>query len=139
MNHAFSSHHSGSGVNVYSEESRKKLARVIMNLFEHWDLDTATQLNLLGFSPTSRALLIPYKKGIKPLPNTRDLFDRVGWLLSIHKSLRLLYPKNENIRYTWISRKNMAFDNQTPLEMMTNEGIIGIAKVARYLDFQRGR
>jgi len=136
--HAFS-HFPDGELNVYTEENRKKLARLIMNLFSQWALDTASQLNLLGLSSTSRALLTSYKKGTKPLPNTRDLFDRAGLLLSIHKSLRILYPKNEHIRYTWVKRKNTAFDNQTPLEIMKNQGIIGLAKIARFLEFQRGR
>jgi len=141
-NHHQPINHSSSNANdikPYTEENRKKLARLIMNLFSQWDLDTATQLNLLGLSTSSRALLSSYKKGTKPLPNTRDLFDRAGFLLSIHKSLRILYPNNENIRYTWIKRKNGAFENQTPLELMKNQGIIGLAKIARFLEFQRGR
>lgn len=126
-------------LDIHSEESRKKLAKLITHLFEKWGLDTATQLNLLGLSVTSRALLGPYRMGTKPLPNTRDQFDRIGWLLAIHKALRLLYPYNEELRYHWIMHKNRAFHNQTPLELMVEEGIIGLAKVARYLDSRRGR
>ena len=133
------SHSDPEEVDISSEENRKKLAKLLMNLFKKWDLDTATQLNLLGLSPTSRSLLSQYRMGLKPLPNTRDQFDRAGWLLAIHKALRLLYPHNENIRYTWIKRKNEALNNQPPLELMINEGIIGLAKVSRYLDFIRGR
>ncbi len=118
----YSSSSSGSTLDVYSEESRKKLAKLLLNLFERWDLDTAIQLNLLGLSPSSRALLTPYKKGEKPLPNTRDLFDRAALLLSIHKSLRLFYPKNEAIRYSWVKRRNLAFANQMPIEIMTESG-----------------
>ena len=66
---------------------------------------TAEQLNLLGLSETSRALLTKYRKG-EPLPLSRDVQDRVGWLLSIHKALRLLYPQNEGLRYSWVSRRN---------------------------------
>ncbi len=138
-NHHLSSDSTKDGPDIHSEESRKQMAVLLMNLFECWHLDTAAQLNLLGLSANSRALLTPYKKGEKALPNTRDLFDRAGWLLSIHKSLRLLYPHNKNIRNTWIYRKNRAFDNHTPIDILVEEGILGLAKVARYLDFQRGQ
>lgn len=124
---------------LFSDDSRLKLATLLMNLFKKWDLDTATQLNLLGLSPTSRALLGYYRNGTKPLPNTRDLLDRAGWILSIHKALRLLYPYNEITRYHWVSLRNKAFNNQTPLQLMTEQGLIGLAKVARYLDFVRGQ
>jgi hypothetical protein len=125
-------------INLEDLENRKKLVKMIMRLFEHWELDTASQLNLLGLSPTSRALLSKYRSGEQALA-TRDALDRIGWLLSIHKALRLLYPHNENIRYSWVNRRNQVFDNLSPLEIMKEQGIIGLAKIARYLDHLRGQ
>ncbi len=121
-----------------SADSRKGLATLVIKLFHLWGLSTSDQLDLLGLSPKSRAMLSKYAKG-EALPATRDMYDRVGWLLSIHKALRLLYPRNEDIRYSWVNRRNAAFDNLAPLEVMKEQGIIGIARVARYLDFYRGR
>jgi hypothetical protein len=129
---------SGQTIDVTSEESRVNLAKLLTKLFDLWKLSTVEQLELLGQSPNSRANLTKYRQG-SPLPNLRDLLDRTGWLLAIHKSLRLLYPHNDILRYSWIKQRNKAFDNLTPLELMQQEGIIGIAKVSRYLDFQRGR
>ena len=121
-----------------SADSRKGLATLVIKLFHLWELNTSDQLDLLGLSPKSRAMLSKYARG-DALPATRDMFDRVGWLLSIHKALRLLYPRNEDIRYSWVNRRNAAFDNLAPLDVMKEQGIIGIARVARYLDFYRGR
>jgi hypothetical protein len=120
-------------------ESRQALAKMVIRLFKHWKLDTATQLNLLGLSETSRAMLSKYASGDNPLPNSRDMLDRVGLLLSIHKALRLLYPYNEALRYSWVRRRNDALSHQSPLEVMRKEGLIGIAKTGRYLDFLRGQ
>ena len=125
-------------VDLESAESRKALATLVIKLFHLWDLDTASQLELLGLSPKSRSMLSKYAKG-DALPATRDMYDRVGWLLAIHKALRLLYPRNEDIRYSWVNRRNVAFDNLSPLDVMREQGIIGIARVARYLDFYRGQ
>ena len=130
-------HRTATAIDLGTSESRARLARMVMRLFEHWQLSAGDQLNLLGLSPTSRALLSKYRRG-EPLPSTRDLLDRVGWLLSIHKSLRLLYPYNEALRYSWATRRNRQFDNLPPLDVMKEQGIIGIAKVARYLDYYRG-
>jgi hypothetical protein len=58
--------------------------------------------------------------------------------MSIHKGLGLLYPYNEDVRYSWVNRRNKAFDNLAPLDVMREHGIIGIARVARYIDFYRG-
>lgn len=119
-------------------ESRRALAKLVTRLFEAWDIDTATQLNLLGLSEKSRVLLIKYRNG-EPLSANRDTLDRAGWLLAIHKALRLLYPYNPDLRARWVKLRNRAFTNHTPLEEMTEQGLIGIARVSRYLDYQRGR
>ena len=124
-------------VNIENSDARRKLARMVTRLFELWELPTADQLELLGLSRTSRAQISKYRKG-GALPSSRDMLDRIGWLLSIHKSLRLLYPRNENIRYTWVKRRNQILDDQRPLDIMKHQGLIGIARVARYLDFIRG-
>ncbi len=124
-------------IDIESSEARKKLARMVTRLFELWNLPTADQLDLLGLSRTSRAQLSKYRNG-GAVPSSRDMLDRIGWLLSIHKSLRLLYPRNEHIRYTWVQRRNRILDDQRPLDIMKNQGLIGVARVARYLDFLRG-
>lgn len=125
-------------VDLADTDSRRKLSKLITRLFDLWGISSQDQLNLLGLSATSRAMLSRYRKG-EPLSTSRDVLDRAGWLLSIHKSLRLLYPANEKLRYSWVSLPNRAFDNFTPLSLMLEQGIIGIAKVSRYLDLQRGR
>jgi len=124
-------------INLENSDARRKLAQMVTRLFELWDLPTADQLELLGLSRTSRAQISKYRKG-GALPSSRDMLDRIGWLLSIHKNLRLLYPRNENIRYTWVKRRNQILDDQRPLDIMKYQGLIGIARVARYLDYLRG-
>lgn len=138
MAHAHKIEASATAVDLSTQESRSELGQIVMRLFDRWGLDTATQLDLLGLSASSRALLTRYRNGAA-VPGTRDTLDRVGWLLSIHKALRLLYPYNDDMRYSWVARRNSAFDGRTPLDVMTEEGLIGIARVARYLDWQRGR
>lgn len=124
-----SSHHS----DLASEQARSKLAMMLIRLFDHWQLDTHSQLTLLGLSPSSRAMLSRYRNGATPLPFTQDILDRAGWLLAIHQLLRSLYPKNQKLCYNWVNLRNMALQNQTPLNYMKSNGLIGIAKVARFL------
>jgi len=118
------------------EKSRAQLAKMILRLFDHWQLDTASKLCLLGLSISSRAMLSQYAKGMTAFPFTQDILDRAGWLLAIHQALRSLYPKNPELCYGWILLRNAVFQNLTPLEFMKTQGIIGIAKVARYLQTQ---
>ncbi len=114
------------------------LTRLITNLFDRWDLTGDEQLDLLSLSAKSRSLLPAYRRGTKSISASRDTTERVAWLLSVHKALRLLYPRNPELRYTWIKRRNQAFNNLTPLEIMRQGGIVGLMVVSRYLDYQRG-
>jgi hypothetical protein len=124
-------------IDLTTDDARRKQTALIMALFDRWKLTNEDQLNLLGLSTTSRAMLGKYRKG-GALSLSRDMQDRVGWLLAIHKALRLLFPRNEALRYGWVKRRNKSLNNLAPLDLMKEEGLIGIAKVARYLDFQRG-
>ena len=114
------------------------LTKLITNLFDKWNLSSEEQLDLLGLSANSRSLLSAYRKRGKTIPGSRDAMERVAWLLSIHKALRLLYPRNPEIRYTWVKRRNLAFNNLTPLEIMRQGGILGLTLISRHLDHQRG-
>lgn len=121
------------------DATRRDLARVLAALFGKWDLGSEQQLALLGMSPESRKLLAQYRRGERPLPNSRDTLDRAGYLMGIHKGLRLLFPEDEALRYSWVSRRNALLEGRTPLEIMLEEGLVGLARIARFVDFQRGQ
>ena len=114
-------------------ENRGALAKMVMTLFDHWKLTTEEQAILLGLAPTNRAALTRYRKG-EPIGTSRDQYERVGHLLAIHKNLRMLFPKNRDLVYRWISTRNKAFDNLTPVEVIKEWGFAGLLKVRFYLD-----
>lgn len=117
---------------------RAELAKMTMRLFEHWQLPTEDQLSLLGLSTTNRGALARYRKG-EPLAPNRDLLERVGILLGIHKSLRLLFPRNRELAYTWMTQRNRAFEGMTPIEAIKQWGFTGLLMVRAYLDKARGQ
>lgn len=124
-------------VNIFSLESRTALARMVCQLFLLWEISEADQLNLLVMTKESQPSLADLRAG-QALPEVKNIVGRVGWLMSIHKNLGLLYPHNDEIKYTWINRGNEVFDNSSPLEIMKEEGIAGIIRVARYLNGYAG-
>jgi len=123
--------------NPRSREGRVALAGMVMRLFDHWDVSAQDQAALLGLSEGSRTTLARYKKG-DPLADNRDLLDRVGNLLSIHRSLRILFPKNRELVYRWPTSPNKAFNGRSPVDVIRDEGFLGLLTVRRYLDMQRG-
>lgn len=121
------------------EATRMDLARVVASLFNRWQLPAEVQLALLGMSPESRKVLAQYRRGERALPNSRDTLDRAGYLLGIHKGLRLLFPEDETLRFGWVQRRNRLLGDRTPLQVMVEDGLLGLARVARFIDFQRGQ
>ncbi len=122
---------------LYTRDNRATLASGLLRLFERWQLTTAQQLTLLGYSRGSRATLKRLREG-GPLPASRDVLDRAGHLLGIHKSLRLIYPRNPRARYGWITSRNRDFDERSPLEVIETYGLPGLLMVRTYLDHARG-
>jgi hypothetical protein len=118
-------------------QDRGALAKMVMTLLEHWQLSTEDQAALLGLATSNRAALSNYRSG-KPIGTSRDQYERVGHLLGIHKNLRLLFPQNRDLAYRWMSTRNKAFENLTPVEVVKEWGFAGLLMVRGYLDRARG-
>jgi hypothetical protein len=122
---------------IHSAASRAALAKMTTRLFDLWDLATGDQAALLGLSGTSRSTLARYRKGAA-LDDNVDLLGRVGHLLGIHKSLRIIFPHNRDLAYRWVRTANSSFAGKRPVDIMRG-GYEGLLAVRRYLDFERGR
>jgi hypothetical protein len=118
-------------------EDRHALAKMVMTLLDHWQLSTADQAAMLGIAESNRAALARYRKG-EAMGASRDQYERVGHLLGIHKNLRLLFPHNRDLAYRWMSNRNQAFNNLTPVEVIKEWGFAGLLMVRSYLDRARG-
>lgn len=121
-----------------TRDERVVLARAVTRLFELWELGTADQLMLLGLNESNRMALQRYAKG-EALAANRDLLERVGHLLGIHKSLKLLYPRNPEIVAGWMSSPNVAFDSSIPVDVVRRFGFAGLLMVRGTLDRMRGQ
>lgn len=121
-----------------SEHNRIRISRMLIALFDLWNLSIREQLGLLGIRKTNRSLLRRYRQG-KPLANDRDKLERAAILLSIHKSLHLLFPHHRELAYSWMKTPNCAFKESPPVNLIDELGIMGLYIVQRHLDRQIGR
>lgn len=117
---------------------RKAIAGMLMKLFDHWKLSTEEQLDAMGFAPANRAALSRFRRG-EAIAASRDTMERAGHLLSIHKNLRLLFPQNRDLAYGWVKRRNLAFENRAPIDVIRDYGFAGLLMVLAYLDRARGQ
>ncbi len=127
----------GAAVDPSSRDARGRLARMVTRLLDHWQLSAAEQAEVLGLSSGSRSTLARYRAG-EPLADSRDLLDRAGHLLGIHKSLRLLFPHDRDLAYRWMRQPNRRLGAR-PVDLVIEHGFEGLLAVRRYLDFQRGQ
>jgi len=119
------------------EIDRAKITPMLLRMFDLWNLTTEEKLAALGLSTDNRSALARYKKG-EPISASRDMLDRAGNLLAIHKDLRLLFPRNPELAYTWMKTKNRALHGNTPIEAIVEMGFPGLLYVRSYLDRARG-
>ena len=124
-------------IDITTKEARESLAKMVIKLFDHWQIAPVAQCLLLGMSSGGRMTLNRYRRGL-PLGNSIDLLARVGHLISIHKTLRTMFPQNRDLVYRWVSSPNARFAGRPPLEIMC-EGYEGLMAIRRYLDFERDR
>jgi hypothetical protein len=124
-------------VDPTTRAARSRLAVMVTRLFAHWGLAATEQAEVLGLSPGSRSTLARYRGG-EPLADNRDLLDRAGHLLGIHKSLRLLFPHDRDLAYRWMTAPNSRLGAR-PVDLVIEHGFEGLLALRRYLDFQRGQ
>lgn len=120
-----------------TQADRGALAKMVTRAFDNWDLETDEALAMLGLAEGSRSTLSRYRRGA-PLGPNRDLMERAGHILAIHKNLRLMFPHGREKAYQWMRTRNRAFDNLTPAEVVSKYGFQGLLMVRAYLDRARG-
>ncbi|ORJ60292.1 antitoxin Xre/MbcA/ParS toxin-binding domain-containing protein [Geothermobacter hydrogeniphilus] len=121
-------------IDLHDVESRCRLAKMIMRLFDHWRLPVRDQAVLLGLSPKSGTTIARYRAG-RPFADRQDLLGRAGHLLGIHQALRSIFPHNIELAYRWVSQPNKQFGNTAPIEIM-KQGYEGLLRIRRHLELE---
>lgn len=114
-----------------------RAAKMLIELFDRWQLTTREKLSLLGLPMSRRRVLAKYRAG-RPLEDDRDKLERMKILLQIHGALRTLFPHHRDVAYGWVKRPNRAFHYLTPIQFIDKQGIIGLYQVLAYLHRQLG-
>jgi hypothetical protein len=130
-------HHGHGQVDLADPTALRNLGRAVVALFQKWNLSEEQQLALLASGARDGTALYEYQVGERPLPGSPEVLQRVGHIMGIHASLRLLFPENEDLRFSWVRRRNRAFGGAAPIDIMLRDGADGIARVWAVLDQQR--
>lgn len=120
------------------EDVTDKVLPVIFNIFESWRLTGAQQMALLGLS--NEKTLYNWKNSPERAKLSKDLLERISYILGIYKALQVLFPTPVNAD-NWMRSPNNAelFGVRAPIDFLTEEGkVVDLARVRDYLDNERG-
>ncbi len=104
--------------------------KLLLRIFEKWQLDPKTQAQLLKVSPST---LGRYRRG-QSVPHRQEQLQRIGDLLRCYMVLRVLYSHNLELSDSWLTRAHTRF-RPNPIAYMMHHGT---DEVMRYLHGQLG-
>lgn len=99
----------------------------MLDLAEAWKLRDRESRQLLGVAERT---FYHWKSGRPHLSN--DQRDRVSHLANIELALSSIFNDQPMAR-VWLRRRNDAFEQRTPLDVMMQDGFAGILRVRTYL------
>ncbi|ESQ13945.1 MAG: hypothetical protein N838_13415 [Thiohalocapsa sp. PB-PSB1] len=111
--------------------------QAFFNLSARWKLSAAQERILLGSPPESTFFKWKAERTARRL--SRDVLERISYLLGIAKALNLLLP-SPRAADEWIKKPNRAqpFHGRSALDRMLGGSLVDLADVRRFLDAQRG-
>ena len=122
----------------FTEEERKSLAELVMTIFAEWRLSEEQMITLLGLPETTKARHLSRFKHGTPLPADEIVMERVRHILGIRESLQLLNPLNPGAGYLWLRNTSTKFVKRPPLQVMLEDGFLGLKQVWTNLDCTQG-
>lgn len=110
--------------------------RAFFRIADAWALTSRQARTLLGDPPEST--YYKWKSG-KVGQVSRDVLERLSYVLGIYKALQILLPEPEAAD-GWIWRENAAapFGGRTAADVMLSGNVADLYRVRQYLDAQRG-
>ena len=112
--------------------------RTVFSILSAWGVKVKDWGRLLGVSqPTVQRWKADPEAAERS--NSRDLLERLSYLLGIYKALQILLP-DPQAADGWVHRPNSAppFGGATPMERMLAGNVADLYEVRRWLDGQRG-
>ena len=117
-----------------SQEDRAALARGIMSILVKWGLSAGDQVSLLNLPDKTPTRMLRRYRDDTPLPDTKEVNERVAHIIGIADALRTSYPHNPSMGLVWMKQKNKRFQRRAPVSVMVEDGLDGIVAVRSHLD-----
>ncbi len=118
-----------------NEEQAHVLGKAFWKLVQLYQFSRTEQATLLGIKANRERLNSLEKQNT--IPVDPDKFLRVSHLLGIHRNLRILYPHNREIVYSWMKTPRELFHGVSAIEFIEEDPLNSLPRlftVRRTLD-----
>jgi hypothetical protein len=118
-------------------EAGNMVLPVIFNILDKWACTQTQQMAILGLA--SRSTLNKYRSHPESAKVSKDLLERMSYILNIHKCLRIMFTAEESI-YQWVQKPNAHpfFAGRSAMDIMVQGKVVDLYQVASRLNAWRG-
>lgn len=109
------------------EELHRVLGKAFWNLATHYQLTQKDAAILLGIKE-NRTRLTQLKKN-NEIPDDPDKELRVSHMIGIHKNLRVLFPHNREIVYSWFKTKRDLLGGKSAMEYIAEDPLQSLPRI----------
>ncbi|MFA5960962.1 MAG: MbcA/ParS/Xre antitoxin family protein [Tatlockia sp.] len=110
--------------------------KVVLAILDKWQCGAEEIQTLLGLK---RSTFFKYKSLPEKASISKDLAERLSYILNIHAALRILFSNPDSI-YGWVRKPNQApfFNGKSAMDIMLQGRVVDLWAVASRLNAERG-
>jgi len=105
-----------------------------MRVLDEWELSGKDIIRLLALPSKIRLRHLERFRDGEAFPDSKDTFERIEHIAGIADALRTSFPRNAHMGIIWMRTPHRRFQNQTPLVVLSEQGLNGLRMVRSELD-----
>lgn len=121
-------------MNQTQSDNGTALARSLLSSLDAWGVTAGEQVVLLGLPEGTKPRELNRFRMGTPLPDDEQTRQRVKLLLSIQNSLDHSFPHSADMANLWVTTENIHLNERTPLQVMLEGGLDGMAMISNHLN-----
>ncbi|MCV6638741.1 DUF2384 domain-containing protein [Candidatus Albibeggiatoa sp. nov. NOAA] len=115
-------------------QQRATLSRIVMRILDEWNIGDDDKIKVLNLPDGTKPRILNRYRNSTAFPDTPEVNERVEQLVAISEALRTTYPHNYRMSMHWLNTPHRRFNQQTPLNMILDNGLNGMIAVRADLD-----
>ena len=117
-----------------SQKHQIEVTRNIMRVLDEWGTSSKDIISLLALPSKVRPRHLDRYRDGEAFPESSEISERMTHIAGIADALRTSFPRNEQMGALWMQTPHRRFKNQTPLSVLSQQGLVGLRMVRSELD-----